>query len=73
MTGGEKDARTKLKISEACDLPITKCAFNKDGNIFAYAVSYDWSNGHEYYNAQNKNYIFLRSCFDDLKPRQKLL
>lgn len=25
MKGGEKDARTKLKISEACDLPITKC------------------------------------------------
>ena len=67
----DKDARTKLKTSEACEQPITKCAFNKDGNIFAYAVSYDWSKGHEHYVAQKKNYIFLRSCFDELRPRQK--
>jgi len=67
----DKDARTKLKTSEACDQPITKCVFNKDGQIFAYAVSYDWSKGHEFFNSQKKNYIFLRSCFDDLKPRQK--
>jgi len=39
--------------------------------IFAYAVSYDWSQGHEFYNPQKKNYIFLRQCFEDLKPRQK--
>ena len=38
-----------------------RSAFNKDGQIFAYAVSYDWSKGHEFYNAQKKNYIFLRS------------
>jgi len=67
----DKDARTKLKTSEPCEQPITKSAFNKDGQIFAYAVSYDWSKGHEFYNAQKKNYIFLRSCFDELKPRQK--
>jgi len=67
----DKDARTKLKTSDACEQAITKCAFNKDGNIFAYAVSYDWSKGHEFYNAQKKNYIFLRSCFEDLRPRQK--
>ncbi len=39
--------------------------------IFAYAVSYDWSRGHEYHNPQKKNYIYLRSCFEDLKPRTK--
>jgi len=67
----DKDARTKLKTSEACDQAITKCTFNKDGQMFAYAVSYDWSKGHEFYNPQKKNFIFLRSCFDELKPRQK--
>ena len=67
----DKDARTKLKTSEQCEQSITKCAFNKDGQIFAYAVSYDWSKGHEYHNTQKKNYIFLRSCFEDMKPRQK--
>ena len=39
----DKDARTKLKTSEAMDQPISSCAFNFNGNIFAYSVSYDWS------------------------------
>lgn len=67
----DKDARTKLKTSEPCEQAITKCAFNKDGQIFAYSVSYDWSKGHEFHNTQKKNQIFLRPCFDELKPRQK--
>ena len=25
--------------------------------------------GHEYYNPAKKNYIFLRPCYEDLKPR----
>lgn len=65
----DKDARTKLKPSESMQQPITRCAFNHNGQIFAYAVSYDWSKGHEFYNPSLKNYIFLRSCFDELKPR----
>jgi len=67
----DKDARTKLKTSEAMEQAITCCAFNATGTIFAYGVSYDWSKGHEYYNPQKKNYIFLRQCLDDLRPRQK--
>ena len=39
----DKDARTKLKTSEAMEQPISSCAFNFNGNIFAYSVSYDWS------------------------------
>lgn len=39
----DKDARTKLKTSEQTQQPITCCAFNARGQIFAYAVSYDWS------------------------------
>ena len=39
----DKDARTKLKTSEAMQQPITCCAFNPSGDIFAYAVGYDWS------------------------------
>lgn len=65
----DKDARTKLKPSELMEQPITRCAFNHNGQIFAYAVSYDWSKGHEYYNTAKKNYIFLRPCYDELKPR----
>ncbi|CAG9764930.1 unnamed protein product [Ceutorhynchus assimilis] len=65
----DKDARTKLKASELMEQSISRCAFNHNGQIFAYAVSYDWSKGHEFYNSQKKNYIFLRSCYDELKPR----
>ncbi|XP_077991148.1 mRNA export factor-like [Glandiceps talaboti] len=66
----DKDARTKLKTSEALDQPITCCNFNAQGNIFAYAASYDWSKGHEYFNPQKKNYIFLRgNANEELKPR----
>ena len=39
----DKDARTKLKTSDQFDQPISTCAFNAQGNIFAYAASYDWS------------------------------
>lgn len=39
----DKDARTKLKTSEQLDQPIIACCFNHNGNIFAYASSYDWS------------------------------
>ena len=67
----DKDARTKLKTSEQLEQPITRCCFSAKGEIFCYAVSYDWSKGHEFYNPQKKNYIFLHSCFDELKPRNK--
>ena len=39
----DKDARTKLKNSEAMEQSISCCAFNSNGQIFAYACSYDWS------------------------------
>lgn len=39
----DKDSRTKLKSSEPMEQPITRCCFNHNGQIFAYAVSYDWS------------------------------
>jgi mRNA export factor len=34
-----------------CAAPIPCGAFNRDGSIYAYAVSYDWSRGHAEYNA----------------------
>ncbi|KAL5021519.1 hypothetical protein ScPMuIL_000674 [Solemya velum] len=67
----DKDARTKLKTSEQFDLPLTSCNFNAQGNIFAYATSYDWSKGHEGFDTNLKPHIFLRSCFDELKPSMK--
>ena len=40
-----KDSKQRLKQMNKCNMPIPCGAFNKDGSIFAYAVSYDWSKG----------------------------
>ncbi|XP_065667536.1 mRNA export factor RAE1 [Hydra vulgaris] len=67
----DKDARTKLKTSDGCPQPITACCFNFDGSIFSYAIGYDWTKGHEFYNTNLKPAIFLRNCGDELKSRSK--
>jgi mRNA export factor len=67
----DKDARTKLKTSDAMDQPISSCAFNFNGNLFAYSVSYDWSKGHEHYSPQKKNAVFFRAVQEEMKPRSK--
>ena len=67
----DKDQRTKLKTSEAMEQPITRSAISSRGDIFAYAVGYDWSKGHEFANPQKKPQIFLHNAFEDLRPRKK--
>lgn len=41
----DKDAKHRLKGYPETGGSITATGFSKDGNIFAYAVSYDWSKG----------------------------
>uniref|UniRef100_A0AC34RGL5 Mitotic checkpoint protein and poly(A)+ RNA export protein n=1 Tax=Panagrolaimus sp. JU765 TaxID=591449 RepID=A0AC34RGL5_9BILA len=67
----DKDARTKLKTSEQHQMPITKTAIHGSGNIFAYALGYDWSRGHENYQQGQGSKMFLLACSEDLKPRKK--
>lgn len=43
----DKESRQRLKQFNSCNYPITACKFNATGELFAYAVSYDWSKGHE--------------------------
>ncbi|EGV64482.1 RNA export factor gle2 [Yamadazyma tenuis] len=43
----DKDARQRLKSFPELNHSITSSAFNKNGSIFAYAISYDWSQGHQ--------------------------
>ncbi|KAF1955597.1 WD40 repeat-like protein [Byssothecium circinans] len=49
----DKDAKHRLKGYPDVGGSITATGFNKDGNIFAYAVSYDWSKG---YSANTPQY-----------------
>lgn len=67
----DKDARTKLKTPDLTgDLPITCCAIDARGKIFAYAHSYDWHKGHEHNNTTKKNTIHLFDCAE-LKPKNR--
>ena len=45
--------------------PISTTAFNRNGNIFAYAVSYDWFKGHSGMTPGSPNKIYLHSCKDE--------
>jgi len=60
-----------LKTSTQLPQSITACTFNATGNIFAYALGYDWTKGHENNNPNNKPQILLRDSSEELKPRTK--
>ncbi|PFH53184.1 hypothetical protein AMATHDRAFT_55645 [Amanita thiersii Skay4041] len=70
----DKDARTRLKTFEASPGPITTTAFNRNGTVFAYAVSYDWSKGHSGMTPGMPNKLMLHACKDEevkKRPRSK--
>ncbi|CAF3388023.1 unnamed protein product [Rotaria socialis] len=68
----DKDDRMKLKTSDVInDQSITCCAFDSRGQLFSYASSYDWHKGHEGNQQAKKNVIFLRQCFEEMKPKAK--
>ncbi|KAJ7844365.1 WD40-repeat-containing domain protein [Mycena olivaceomarginata] len=61
----DKDARNRLKTFEAAPGPISTTTFNRNGSIFAYAVSYDWSKGHSGMTPGHPNKIMLHACKED--------
>ncbi|KAJ6570297.1 WD40-repeat-containing domain protein [Mycena vulgaris] len=61
----DKDARNRLKTFEAAPGPISTTAFNRNGSIFAYAVSYDWSKGHSGMTPGHPNKLMLHACKDE--------
>ena len=69
----DKDSKQRLKAMAKCGAPIPCGAFSRDGTIYAYAVSYDWSRGAAEYNpGTSKNQIFLHSPQEnEVKGRQR--
>ena len=53
----DKDSRQRLEAFGKCNLAHPVGAFNRDGTIFAYAVSYDWSKGSEHYNPKTNHLL----------------
>jgi mRNA export factor len=52
-------AHHRLKGFPEVGGPISATAFNRDGTIFSYAVSYDWNKGYSYNTPQHVNKIML--------------
>eukprot|EP01134_Creolimax_fragrantissima_P008127 CFRG8127T1 len=76
----DKDSKQRLKNfttpgtwGDGKPAPISATAFNNEGTIFAYACSYDWSQGHSQYNPDvHKPNILLHGCQEsDVKPRPR--
>ncbi|RKP09491.1 WD40-repeat-containing domain protein [Thamnocephalis sphaerospora] len=66
----DKDSKQRLKMFPTVGAPITATTFNRNGTIFAYAVGYDWSKGHQSAPATPKNQIFLHAAKEeDVKQR----
>ncbi|KAF2035594.1 Poly(A)+ RNA export protein [Setomelanomma holmii] len=66
----DKDAKHRLKGYPEVGGSITATGFSKTGDIFAYAVSYDWSKGYSGNNAQYPIKIKLHPVIgDECKPR----
>ncbi|KAK9827320.1 hypothetical protein WJX81_004742 [Elliptochloris bilobata] len=69
----DKDSKQRLKAMQKCNQSIPCGAFNRDGSIYAYAVSYDWGKGFAEHNPQTaQNHILLHSPQDaEVKNRAR--
>ncbi|CAO3600289.1 unnamed protein product [Absidia cylindrospora] len=68
----DKDSRQRMKEFKNVNGTVSCTAFNRTGNIFAYAVSYDWTKGYKFANASHPNRIFLHAVRDEtVKPPTK--
>jgi mRNA export factor len=66
----DKDNKQRLKGFNAIQRTISCAAFNEQGNLFAYASSYDWSQGSMH--LQPGNEIFIHNVAEDeIRPKGK--
>ncbi|KAI9493325.1 WD40-repeat-containing domain protein [Zychaea mexicana] len=66
----DKDSKQRLKSFSNKGGPIAATAFNRNGSIFAYAVSYDWTKGYKFATPNQQQKIFLHATKDeDVKPK----
>jgi mRNA export factor len=62
--------KSRNKSFNSCNYPITATKFSSQGDIIAYAVGYDWSKGHEHYNANIPVKLFLHKL-QEIDVKQK--
>uniref|UniRef100_A0A7S3K4J4 Anaphase-promoting complex subunit 4 WD40 domain-containing protein n=1 Tax=Aureoumbra lagunensis TaxID=44058 RepID=A0A7S3K4J4_9STRA len=68
----DKDSKQRLMAFKAAPNTIPCASFSPIGNLYAYALSYDWSRGSENYNPQTPNYIMLHHVKEEeIRQRKK--
>eukprot|EP00930_Biecheleria_cincta_P069310 TRINITY_DN57064_c0_g1_i1.p1 TRINITY_DN57064_c0_g1~~TRINITY_DN57064_c0_g1_i1.p1 ORF type:complete len:376 (+),score=56.73 TRINITY_DN57064_c0_g1_i1:53-1129(+) len=67
----DKENRQRLKAFNSCNYPVVAGKFNAPGDLFAYAVSYDWSKGHEHNHPSLPKAVFVKRVDPaDVTPKQ---
>lgn len=67
----DKDAKHRLKGYPETGQTISSTDFNRNGMVFAYASSYDWSKGFTGHQPNSQNKIMLHPITgDECKPRK---
>lgn len=68
----DKNNKSRLKVFAPVEQSISCANFNSQGNMFAYASSYDWGKGSTHYAPGTPNDIFIhRVLEDEIKPKPK--
>jgi len=67
----DKDAKQRLKLFSRSPNGITAATFNPAGNIYAYALGYDWSKGVEYYQRQKDPCTIMLHATPDAEIAKK--
>jgi mRNA export factor len=66
------DHKQRLKAFPAIQRTIPCAAFNAQGNLFAYASSYDWSKGSQHHTPGTPNEIYIHYTLEEeIKPKGK--
>jgi mRNA export factor len=72
VTFWDKDNKQKLKGFPSIGNTIPCASFNAQGNLFAYAKSYDWSQGSTAYAPGSPNEILIHYTHqEEVKPKKK--
>ncbi|KAI1841340.1 hypothetical protein JX265_007898 [Neoarthrinium moseri] len=68
----DRAAHSRLKAYPSVGGSITTTAFNRDGTMLAYAVGYDWSQGHGGNSPEYPNKLMLHAVTgEDATPKKK--
>lgn len=68
----DKDSRHRLRGFPSLGAPVSVVNFNRNGSLFAYALSYDWSKGYQFHTRNDRNTVRIHPCNDsEVKPKKR--